>query len=78
MGFPSMANIAMQTIENDSRGNVDGGIIQAVVDMLPKNDIHIPSGIRIDYNMADDNRARIENGRMIGYFSGEVIGIPSD
>lgn len=73
-----MANIAMQTIENDSRGNVDGGIIQAVVDMLPKNDIHIPSGIRIDYNMADDNRARIENGRMIGYFSGEVIGIPSD
>jgi len=28
--------------------------------------------------MADDNRAHIENGRMFGYFKGEIMGMPED
>jgi len=37
IGFPTMANIAMKTIQNQGRGDVDGGILQAVVDSLPDN-----------------------------------------
>lgn len=29
----------------------------------------------INYDITDSNRARIENGRVIGYFNGEVIGL---
>lgn len=76
LGFPAMANTAMNIIQTNSRGDVDGGIIQGVVDLLPDNDIVIPPSIKVNYAMADDNRARIENGRMIGYFKGEVIGMP--
>lgn len=32
----------------------------------------------MNYEMADENRARIENGRLIGYFKGEIIGLPRD
>ena len=78
LGFPSMANFAMQMIQNQQRGNVDGGIIQAVVDSLPENTIHLPGSIQINYEMDDNDRARIDNGRLIGYFKGEIMGMPQD
>lgn len=32
----------------------------------------------MNYEIADDNRARIDNGRLIGYFKGDIIGMPDD
>lgn len=46
--------------------------------MLPKNDIEIPHGIVINYEEEDADRARISNGRMIGYFKGEILNLPED
>ena len=56
-------------------GEVHGGIIQAIDDILPKNTIKVPDSIFINYDITDSNRARIENGRVIGYFNGEVMGL---
>jgi len=78
VAFPSIANIAMKMIQNGDRGDVNSDIIQTIVDELPNNNILIPGSIFMNYEEADDNRARIENGRIIGYFKGEVIGMPDD
>jgi len=32
----------------------------------------------MNYEIADDNRARIENDKIIGYFKGDIIGLPED
>jgi hypothetical protein len=32
----------------------------------------------MNYEIADDNRARVDNGRLIGYFKGDIIGMPDD
>lgn len=59
VAFPTVANIAMKLIQNDARGDVNSDIIQTVVDQLPENNILIPGSIFMNYEMADDNRARI-------------------
>jgi hypothetical protein len=43
--------------------------------MLPKNNIKISNDVFISLAMADDNRAKIENERIIGYFEGDVMGL---
>jgi hypothetical protein len=43
-------------------------MIQALTDILPKNQIKISNDIFISLAMADDNRAKVENGRIVGYF----------
>jgi len=53
-------------------------MIGSLVSVLPENDIQVPNDIFISYEMADDNRARIENGRIIGYFAGDVKGLSED
>lgn len=58
-GFPTFANMAVNVIQINSRGDVNSGIIQSLVDILPQNDIHIPGSVHINYEMADDNRAHI-------------------
>lgn len=68
----------MKVIQNGDRGDVNSDIIQTVVDQLPDNDIRIPGSIFMNYEIADDNRARIDNGRLIGYFKGDIIGMPDD
>lgn len=78
MGGPKMANTALRMMQNKYRGNVGGGIIQTFIGLLPENSIRLPNSVFVNYEMADDNRARIDNGRMIGYFKGEVMGIPAD
>lgn len=78
IAFPPMANSAIKIVQDYTRGDVNAGIIQTLVDILPANDIHIPEGIHISYEMADDNRARIENGRAYGYFKGDIMGLPED
>jgi len=78
MGFPRMANTAAKMLQNRNRGNVDGGIMQAIIDMLPENDIHLPGGVFVNYEMADENRARIDNSRFYAYFTGHIEGIPND
>jgi hypothetical protein len=50
-------------------------MIQALTDILPKNDIKIPNEIFISLAMADDNRAKVENGRIFGYFEGDIMGL---
>jgi hypothetical protein len=73
-----MANLAWQGIQDSSRGDVDGGIIQAVVGALPDNNFQIPGSIHVNYEMADNDRARIDNGRAYGYFKGTIMGFPED
>lgn len=50
-------------------------MIQSFADILPKNNIKISNDIFVSLAMADENRAKIENGRIIGYFEGDVIGL---
>lgn len=78
LAFPPVANIAMKIVQNDDHGDVNSDIIQSIVNMLPNNDIHIPGSIYMNYEISDDNRARIENDKLIGYFKGSVIGMPHD
>ena len=49
-----------------------------MVDILPFNDIHIPEGVYLNYEMADDNRAKIEGNRMMGFFKGDIMGVPEE
>lgn len=78
LGFPTVSSLAMKMIQNGDRGDVNSDIIQTIVDNLPENDILIPGSIYMNYEIADDNRARIENDKIIGYFKGDIIGLPED
>lgn len=53
-------------------------MIGSLVSILPDNNIQVPNDIFISYEMADDNRARIDNGRIVGYFAGEIKGLSED
>lgn len=78
LSFPLMANLAVSVVETTTRGEVNGGLIGSLVSILPQNQIRVPQDIYISYEMADDNRARIDNGKVIGYFVGDVKGLHED
>jgi hypothetical protein len=50
-------------------------MIQALTDLLPKNNIKISNDVFLSLAMNDDNRAKVENGRIKGYFEGDVMGL---
>ena len=60
------------------RGDINGGIIASLASILPENDIRIPNAIHVNYEEADEGRARIQDGRAIGYFVGDILGLPED
>ena len=50
-------------------------MIQSLTDLLPKNNIKISNDVFLSLAMNDDNIAKIENGRIKGYFEGDVMGL---
>lgn len=51
------------------------GLFKQLPIFCQKNTIKVPNSMFINYDITDSNRARIENGRVIGYFNGEVMGL---
>lgn len=73
--FPPVANLAIRAIQSSMHGEIHGGIIASLAQMLPANNIKVPHDTYINYAIADDNRARIDDGRLTGYFVGDILGL---
>ena len=76
--FPAMANNAIKSLQSSLKGEIHGGMIQSLADILPKNNIQIPESVFISYAMTEDSRAKIENGRIFGYFEGDIQGLDTN
>lgn len=75
MYFKDISNNAISTFSETLSGTMGGGMIQGLVDVLPDNNIRLSNDIYLDYAMPQDKHAFIENGKMAGYFVGQVLGV---
>lgn len=46
------------------KGEINGSVLLSLAEILPKNNIQIPESIFLSYAMPDDNKAKIDNGKI--------------
>lgn len=71
-----MFNKASGNIQSEGKGAFSSGLFQMFANMIPSSTpVSIPEDIWVSYAMPDDNRAKIENGRIQCYFEADIHGI---
>ena len=74
-GFPLVANIVIADLLSETKGEIALGPIQMLLMMLPEHNIKLQDGITLNYAIEHRHEPTISNGRIHGFFVGQIDGM---
>jgi len=70
--LPVFANNGITTLVEEMHGHVGGSLIRILLNLLPQNNIEVSPDITLSLSEIKSNFAKIKDGRISGYFTGDV------